>query len=855
MLIRTCNHAFLLSLLIASLTYAAEDLSREAIQAGKDATGLVVLPSEKGFGSAFCVDPKGLFITNAHVVKDGGDDEITLVIRSGEEDEREVPATVVRTNDELDIAILQTKGQETFQALTLGSDKDLIETETVVAFGYPFGTALVIKEKKYPNISVNVGRVTAIRKNRGKLERIQVDAQLNPGNSGGPVINSDGEVIGVVVTGINRSGVSFAVPVSKLTPWLAKPTVAFDPPEVEFAKRFEVCDLPIEIAAIGRKPADFDITLSLGDDDPRTVRAKHVDGGNFLASIAPLEKPQGERSIHLEATFKRGRIEGYAADTSIRFERQKVKLSKTRSLAREGEGWTIVNDEGKKVTTNHQPSGTIQIEIAEGVIVPVELKAAREISVLPPRLQQRITYRLAVSADGKVVEQRSGHLLIKSDPSQRADAIVGGSTDLPSIATSISEPVEIAFSTPYDSFALGGGGRFFIFLIRSERKILVVDAVEGKVVKVLEAPGEGDLIAAGREKLFIVSPSKMMLQRWSLATLEREKVAQLSIKEAPQRALLGANSNGPLMLTSSTATLIDIDTLKPLELEGKLIGGAGRYGYYLTTSHQGQTFTGIVTGISGQQFNVMHLRGNRAITSNFGGADGGLRWVTPSADGALLFSAGGVFSTHGRKISVSGIPGAMIPTVDPRYFLGVDFSNDKTVFAICTTADCRKVWQQQGGFPELVPGRISSWYDILGALQIGEGWRVQYLPWANVVATLPQGNKKLILRRFDLLETLDKAEVPYLFVESVPPTEAAPGEKLEYQIAVRSKVGGLSFKLEDGPDGCDVSRTGRVSWQIPADFSAEFPRIIVSVRDRDGNELFHAFELSVEKHVKLFTIE
>ena len=50
-----------------------------------------------------------------------------------------------------------------------------------------------------------------------------------------------------------------------------------------------------------------------------------------------------------------------------------------------------------------------------------------------------------------------------------------------------------------------------------------------------------------------------------------------------------------------------------------------------------------------------------------------------------------------------------IPTVDPRYFLGVNFEEGKTVFAVCTAADCRKVWQQQGGFSELVPGRIGGW--------------------------------------------------------------------------------------------------------------------------------------------------
>jgi serine protease Do len=78
----------------------------------------------------------------------------------------------------------------------------LTELAEVVAFGYPFGSGLAVSKKEKPAISVNVGRITSLRQKAGELHRIQIDAALNPGNSGGPVLDKEGKVIGVVVGGV-----------------------------------------------------------------------------------------------------------------------------------------------------------------------------------------------------------------------------------------------------------------------------------------------------------------------------------------------------------------------------------------------------------------------------------------------------------------------------------------------------------------------------------------------------------------------------------------------------------------------------------------------------------------------------
>lgn len=74
-----------------------------------------------------------------------------------------------------------------------------------------------------PDYAGKVAALTALRKRAGKLDRIQLDAQLNPGNSGGPVIDDTGDVVGIVQAGVLASGVNFAIPSSLVRSFLSKP--------------------------------------------------------------------------------------------------------------------------------------------------------------------------------------------------------------------------------------------------------------------------------------------------------------------------------------------------------------------------------------------------------------------------------------------------------------------------------------------------------------------------------------------------------------------------------------------------------------------------------------------------------
>ena len=157
----------------------------------------------RGQGSGFIVSSDGLILTNAHVVRDAKEVIVKLT------DRREFQATVLGSDPKTDVAVIRI-GAKNLPTVPLGSARDLKVGEWVLAIGSPFG---------FEN-SVTAGVVSA--KGRSLPDEnfvpfIQTDVAVNPGNSGGPLFNVRGEVVGINSQIFSRTGgyqgLSFAIPI------------------------------------------------------------------------------------------------------------------------------------------------------------------------------------------------------------------------------------------------------------------------------------------------------------------------------------------------------------------------------------------------------------------------------------------------------------------------------------------------------------------------------------------------------------------------------------------------------------------------------------------------------------------
>jgi serine protease DegQ len=166
---------------------------------------------ERGVGTGVVIVDKGVILTNLHVV--AGAEKIKVTFADG----LEAVATITGVQPENDLAVLQAqKIPDDLIPAVMRSTADLQSGDQVVAVGFPFGIG--------PSVSAGVvsGLKRSFRSPEGKQELgnlIQFDAAANPGNSGGPLINMDGEVLGIVTAILNPTqqrtfiGIGFAVPI------------------------------------------------------------------------------------------------------------------------------------------------------------------------------------------------------------------------------------------------------------------------------------------------------------------------------------------------------------------------------------------------------------------------------------------------------------------------------------------------------------------------------------------------------------------------------------------------------------------------------------------------------------------
>ncbi len=157
-------------------------------------------------GSGVILSTDGFIVTNNHVIKDSDEIRVTL------SDKREYEAKLIGTDPSTDLALLKVEGTE-LPALTFGNSDSLQIGEWVLAVGNPFNLSSTVTA----GIVSAKGRSIDILEGQDRIESfIQTDAAVNPGNSGGALVNARGELIGINTAIITRSGryegYSFAVP-------------------------------------------------------------------------------------------------------------------------------------------------------------------------------------------------------------------------------------------------------------------------------------------------------------------------------------------------------------------------------------------------------------------------------------------------------------------------------------------------------------------------------------------------------------------------------------------------------------------------------------------------------------------
>lgn len=170
---------------------------------------VVTIKSEEGFGSGFFISEDGYLISNAHVV--GKEKTLEVILHSG----KKLMAEVVRINEEADLCLLKIEDEKIKHWLPIPKKLNINVGDDVYAIGTPENIKL--------SQTLTRGIISAMRKDDDGKEIIQSDVSINSGNSGGPLLNENAEVIGINTSKIKKEGVqgiSFSIPINNITKYL-----------------------------------------------------------------------------------------------------------------------------------------------------------------------------------------------------------------------------------------------------------------------------------------------------------------------------------------------------------------------------------------------------------------------------------------------------------------------------------------------------------------------------------------------------------------------------------------------------------------------------------------------------------
>jgi hypothetical protein len=407
-----------LALFASGAVMAAEpaDLPKDELtRLGTDVTALVDFTGYSGrFASALCVHPSGLFVTNAEpFVRPGATfDVVRLVIRPGRPDQSVHDAAVLCRLADTGLTLLRVDGATGLVAPPLATPDAIDELMDVAAFDVPAPPGRDWDAKRvYPPVRAGMGSISAIQRQGGRLFRIQFDAPLSPGSTGGPLLDTKGRVLSVVL-GRARAGagegVGLAVPADRLDQFLNHAEVTLTPPDVNA----ENLSRPVLFRARAKtffpSKAPLEVGLILGGlpTGERQFPMTPKDGA-YEATAEPLSAPLAPRPIRLEAMYDDGTVSARVEDRTVTIDGARaVRLGeirllrpRPRAVALLGNGTTL---EGLAVSGLGEVAATVGSQT-----FPLDLAHAQKIAVKPPEEFPAIACSVVARRDGRELGRES----------------------------------------------------------------------------------------------------------------------------------------------------------------------------------------------------------------------------------------------------------------------------------------------------------------------------------------------------------------------------------------------------------------------------------------------------------------
>jgi serine/threonine protein kinase len=803
---------------------AAKSGSLADLRKLQDTTALVEVDvdGKRTYGSSFCINRSGfgLFVTNYHVIepvaRSASAGVVKVVLHPGEKAQEVALARIIRSRPDLDLAVLRLDADTIPGPLQLGQDQNLFQGMDVVVFGFPYGPDLALQPGQYASVTQNLGRISALRKIGDRLAAIQIDASLFPGNSGGPILDGDGQVIGIVAANYKgEKGLNFAIPVSDLIDALAVPEVSFDPAPVRYEDRSRPVEWTIDLKPLNSTQSipDLDVYVHVnvnGQDKP-PVAAQRQSSGKYRARVV------------IQAEADSARLEQVKATVELKKGPALVGASPPRIIALVGEPAA-------------QPASSAAPAVAAIAGRPLATQPATD----QPRAQP---------------------------------GIAPGPTQGVSTCT---------LPGPVHDLAVGGGGRYLLLIIKNPQQLATYDLRDNRVVKSIPLFADDVLIAAGNTKFVLVSPGLNVIQRYDIATLERERDVSLPARTRTLGIGMGSQSEGPVFLlwqagatkqqqTPPQVSFLDLEQLQAVKLHTVatvdpkkanaqlLLRDVKSFPVNMNLFHMavGQQSLQVFASTGGDLFTV-HTWPSGLFVSLWNRPLGkAARAATPEVadqppflpcpDGrTILVGSGKVVDQYAKVIARndnSSQNSPILPTPRSTYRLRPNPQQQKRPSSVSLLLPTGAVLLTVEGIGD----SSNVWRVQQGAAQshLTSATRLHFDPSSQALVYIPPENDRIVWQKLDIDGAFSRMNDP-LVVMSPTFVSAVSGQDFRHQIEVRSRAGVAQYRLSsEGPAGLTVTPEGVVTWKVPAKSEGKEATAVIGVSDGAGHEISSVLKILV----------
>jgi S1-C subfamily serine protease len=381
------------------------------IDTARKATALVVT-DEGPLGTAFCIDPQGLFLTldevasprsaqvTTHLELEGmsqlsGTREqwsrttlpMTVFLNLGSPDLMRFPVRVLWQDSKSRLVLLKAESREPLTALALAPGGSVAAGKESVALGLPFVSRLRnIVEQPIPTVRARPGRVAIVRERTGKPLLYQLDSTPPPGYSGGPVLDEHGQVIGIIVNGLQNTDIHYVLPVDAASAPLTGAVPDLQPPPLLFSNRHAPVDWTTRLYSSAPLSQDIGVEIRLdngsGTRATRTYPARPHSGNAYTARVVPVA-PEEVDMVVLTLELNPSPIHAVVADRVVRIGETAVRLSELRRIE-QGPRPGALTVEGHRLTgplagigtlTANEGRKTFTLDIRQAPVIRLECPA------------------------------------------------------------------------------------------------------------------------------------------------------------------------------------------------------------------------------------------------------------------------------------------------------------------------------------------------------------------------------------------------------------------------------------------------------------------------------------------------